>query len=181
MLFLSYVKSFQKYILALAARIDELTGEGVQEEPNVQQDSSSASEDYIETYLAELFCEYGENLNPSPSSNNDSFHAEIVKLESSPKVPITPDSFDIIKHWKQRKLSNPKMYRIAMALLSIPSTQVTVERTFSQLKLVLTDLRSRLSDKSIKDIMLLKMNKNLWTHMIDLLDEDLTIKRSESQ
>ena len=66
------------------------------------------------------------------------------------------------------------MYRIAMAILSIPSTQVTVERTFSNLKLVLTDVRSRLSNKMTKDIMLLKMNEKLWPEMMQVLEKEMS-------
>lgn len=128
--------------------------------------------------------------------------AEIMKLETHPKIPITgptshegtvpiatsstssqtpststklptPEYFDILRYWKQRKVSNPRLYRIAMALLSIPSTQVTVERLFSQLKLVITDSRTKLGDKMIKDIMLLKMNKSLWPEVIKVLEAEL--------
>lgn len=119
----------------------------------------------------------------------------MIKLETRPKITITassehhgvnkesvasssgsekvPERFYIIRYWKQRKFTNAGMYRIAMALLSIPSTQVTVERLFSQLKLVITDSRTRLKGKTIMDVMLLKANDSLLPKVIDVLEAEL--------
>lgn len=138
----------------------------------------SASDNFVDLYLANLFNEDTANLNTSAgSTSTDTFLTEIVKLETRPKVSIIAtsgqESMDILHYWKQRKVSNPHMYLIAMALLSIPSTQVTVERLFSQLKLVMTDARTRLGDQRIKDIMLLKMNKSLWPEVIKVLEAEL--------
>lgn len=52
----------------------------------------------------------------------------------------------------------PELYEIAMVILAVPTTQVSVERTFSTLKLILSDLRSSLSDKTLQNILLVKLN-----------------------
>lgn len=79
--------------------------------------------------------------------------------------------FNILEYWRKRKFSSPRLYRLAMVVLFAPSTQVTVERLFSQVKFILTDSRMRLSDVSIKDIMVLKMNENLLGEVVDLILE----------
>lgn len=140
--------------------------------------NQSISEDLVELYLSNLFEEDGGCLNTSTGSSlNDSLLAEIVKLETRSKVPIIAahgqQSFDIMRYWKQRKVCSPYLYQIAMALLSIPSTQVTVERLFSQLKLLLSDSRVRLGNTMMKDIMVLKMNEFLWPDVIQKMEADL--------
>lgn len=182
---------FQQYILALNAKLDELTGLPVQECEAPAKPTSS--EDFVEKYLCNFF---REDINSSSgSTSSDNFLSEVMKLETRPKIAITassedygfnresvpsssgsgniPDKFDIIRYWKQRKFTNPGMYRIAVTLLSIPSTQVTVERLFSQLKLLITDSRTRLNGKNIKALMLLKANESLLAKVIDELDAEL--------
>lgn len=130
-------------------------------------------DDFVEEYLTKLFKEETACSSSSKNSSNDSIMADILKLETRPKVPIVgsgADNFDISCYWKQRKISNPRLFRIAQALMSIPSKQVTVE---SQLKFVLTDSRTRLSNKMIKDIMLLKINKSLWPEVIKILESEI--------
>lgn len=173
--------------MALNARLDDLAGLQIQDCGASKDPSSSASDDFVEKYLCSFFQEDPPNSS-SGTTSSDSFLSEILKLESRPKVPITSSSetiplssggvkvreqFDIIRYWKQRKIMNPRMYRIAIALLSIPSTQVTVERLFSQLKLVITDTRTRLNCKSIKNIMFLKSNESLWPKVIDVLEPEV--------
>jgi len=52
----------------------------------------------------------------------------------------------------------PRLYQLAKVIHCVPATQVSVERAFSALKLVLSDLRCNLSPISLKQIMFLKLN-----------------------
>lgn len=139
------------------------------------------------------FFEEGNVDNVASSSKNssvdDSLLFDLLKLEKREKVNITAESnisasgkepsevepvtppFDILEYWKKRKFSNPRVYRLAMVVLAAPSTQVTVERLFSQVKFILTDSRMRLSSVSVKDIMVLKMNKDLLEKVVDIILE----------
>lgn len=81
--------------------------------------------DTVEDYLTYFFNE--KNIESSFEPVNDSLLGEIVKLESRQKVPISlshssteNEQLDILKYWHQRKYSNPRVYRLAMAVLSIP-------------------------------------------------------------
>ncbi|XP_058817764.1 uncharacterized protein LOC131681073 [Topomyia yanbarensis] len=133
----------QKYLMSFNIRLNDLAG--LNEEKCSDRNDEKTSDDFVEEYLTNLFQEETVTLSPSTNSS-DSFITEIIKLETRPKVPITAfsakevtnalalpstsahsptsDYFDIFKYWKQRKVSNPRLYRIAMALLSIPSTQI---------------------------------------------------------
>ena len=49
---------------------------------------------------------------------------------------------------------------LAQIVMSVPATQVLVEQIFSQLKYILNDLRMRLSEENVSDILLLRCNSN---------------------
>jgi len=66
---------------------------------------------------------------------------------------------DIMKYWESKKFTYPRLYQLAKILHSVPATQVSVERAFSALKLILSDLRCNLSSESIKKLLFLKLNK----------------------
>nr|XP_029709413.1 uncharacterized protein LOC115255424 [Aedes albopictus] len=177
----------QQYLVALNNRLDKL--DGLREEPTEVEAGNSSG--FVEDYLMDFFDEGNADVLPSTSKNSstsDSLLFDLLKLENREKVNITAGSnlnnsggqpgtsFDILEYWKKRKFSNPRVYRLAMVVLAAPSTQITVERLFSQVKFVLTDSRMRLSSASIKDIMVLKMNEDLLGNVVDVILErnDLT-------
>ena len=47
-----------------------------------------------------------------------------------------------------------------LALLVLPHSSAAVERVFSQVKLIKTDIRNRLSTESLNGILLTKMNES---------------------
>lgn len=154
-------------------------------------DPPSSESSFLEEYLNYYFQKDSSNLEvPELRSENDKIYQLIKELEFRQKVSITvpasfklpsmcsgpstssaplptirnnsqSDRFDVLKYWANEKIRRPEMYRLAMVVLSAPSTQITVERAFSALKLVLTDHRRRLGDKRIQNIMVLKLNPDL--------------------
>ncbi|KAF0292196.1 hypothetical protein FJT64_009767 [Amphibalanus amphitrite] len=48
--------------------------------------------------------------------------------------------------------------KIALALAALPVTQVSIERLFSAMRLLLTDLRSRFKQDAVEAILLLPIN-----------------------
>lgn len=118
---------------------------------------------------------------PPPSSSNTSGHQfpsaadnnqpSTSKAQPAPAASESSTRFDILQYWKKRKFSSPRLYRLAMVVLAAPSTQVTVERLFSQLKYILTDRRMQLYGVSVHDIMILKMNPDLLIEVVETLLE----------
>lgn len=72
-----------------------------------------------------------------------------------------PFETDILSFWKMNKIKNEEMTDLANVVLAVPPTQVSVERGFSSLSLVLTKQRSKLSKESINDILLVKLNEHI--------------------
>lgn len=68
-----------------------------------------------------------------------------------------PTNANIMEFWaKTNNLST--LAPIALDIISIPMTEVTVERMFSHLKFVLNEHRTNMSPKLLEDILFLRMN-----------------------
>lgn len=158
--------------------MDDIAGLTVSQDPIINSAEVGHSSNFVENYLADFFKE--DSVSSLDDSNSgDELLMEIAKLETRAKVSIctssspgstsTSEPFDIFNYWKQRRHTNPRIYRLAREVLSIPSTQVTVERLFSQLKYVMDDNRMRLSDQTVKDLMLLKMNQHLLPRVAEII------------
>ena len=77
----------------------------------------------------------------------------------------------MIQYWIKKRYTDPKLFRLTKILLSVPSTQVTVKRLFSQLKFVITDNRMKLKDETVKNVMFLKMNSQLLEEIVEKMFE----------
>lgn len=62
------------------------------------------------------------------------------------------------EYWKTKAKTYPILFKIAMVLLAIPVTQVTVERLFSSLKFILSCRRTSISEKLLRATMLVREN-----------------------
>ncbi|XP_062534674.1 zinc finger BED domain-containing protein 4-like [Armigeres subalbatus] len=171
-------KEAQEYLLALDSLLDAVTGINMQVAEDKENISSPS--DFVEVYLAEFFDEDSSSSTYSQPSN-DSLLIELIKLETREKVSIASQQskdgvvvqpFDIVTYWNKRKYLSPRLHRLAMAILSAPSTQVTVERLFSQMKFILSDSRMKLNDVTLKNLMLLKMNSDLLPKVAEVLDSE---------
>lgn len=69
---------------------------------------------------------------------------------------------DILEFWKSKKISDPELYGLSNVILSVPATQVSVERAFSGVGLILTARRTQLSEKTLSDILMVKLNASLF-------------------
>ena len=68
----------------------------------------------------------------------------------------------VVDFWQKHKFVSPELYKIAQVVLAVPATQVSVERAFSALNCVLTEKRTKLNERTLKNIMLVKTNKTLF-------------------
>ncbi|XP_043464663.1 zinc finger BED domain-containing protein 4-like [Leptopilina heterotoma] len=81
-------------------------------------------------------------------------------LDEFAKTPKIPLKEDILKYWEVRKSSSPELYSLATIVHAAPMTQVSVERLFSGMKFIISDLRTNLSHDMIDDILIVRTNKN---------------------
>lgn len=67
----------------------------------------------------------------------------------------------ILQYWQTQKDKKPLLYDLACVIFSVPPTQTSVERAFSALAIVLSPRRVRLSDKTLQNILLIRLNYDL--------------------
>ena len=85
--------------------------------------------------------------------NDDIFIASVEALGNAPRIP---KSQNIIKYWAN--YYNQDLKEVCLVVLALPVTQVSVERTFSGLKYILSDLRMKMSPQIAESIMILRTN-----------------------
>jgi hypothetical protein len=67
---------------------------------------------------------------------------KIMNILNTAKQPLNTN---ILQYWELKKTAEPELHTISQVILAIPSTQVSVERAFSALALILTYLRTRVT------------------------------------
>lgn len=80
-------------------------------------------------------------------------------LDAHIKLPRLSLTTNILEHWESQKNSNPVLYILSQVALSIPATQVSVERLFFSLKFILSAQRAHLAQQKLVDVMFIRANK----------------------
>ncbi|XP_058833231.1 probable ubiquitin carboxyl-terminal hydrolase FAF isoform X2 [Topomyia yanbarensis] len=118
----------------------------------------------MDMYMTELFG--GASSFDSSVSDGPSFRKQMQQLAAEPRQPY---NYDVFKHWSSRKHTHRELHAVAMVVFALPATEVSVERAFSALALVLSDLRTGLSEDTLEHILLLKLNKDVFKKVMPKL------------
>lgn len=102
--------------------------------------------------------EVGSSDEESEDDREEELKVAIAEIDYYNPKPIALDR-DIMEYWEEKKFVFPNLYQLAKVVHSVPATEVSVERAFSALRLVLTDLRCNLSTETLQKIMFVKLNK----------------------
>jgi len=65
---------------------------------------------------------------------------------------------DLMQYWKEKQYTVPYLTKLANIVHAVPVTQVSVERSFSALKLMLNEKRYNLSAENLQKLMFIKLN-----------------------
>lgn len=104
-----------------------------------------------------------ENINEQTTTANiDTMLREFIGTTDS------LDNLTIFDYWQQKMHTKPEMYELASIVHSVPPTQTTVERAFSAMALILSPLRTNLSDKNLENVLLLRLNRDLFQDICPL-------------
>lgn len=82
-------------------------------------------------------------------------------LEMFDPEPIK-SGVDIFQYWESRKNEDEILYKLATTILSIPATEVQIERDFSKLDFIFSKRRGRLEHERLDDIMVIHLNVELF-------------------
>ncbi|XP_065084689.1 uncharacterized protein LOC135706932 [Ochlerotatus camptorhynchus] len=122
--------------------------------------TTETTEDDFDHYLTELF---GECSSSTGETRDSAFLQQLKALEVEPRQN---HSHDVWKHWTDRRTTHPELSAVASVVLATPSNQISVERAFSALALILTDHRSTLGEENLSSILLVKLNKDLFEEIM---------------
>lgn len=122
---------------------------------NMRANTSTAFDySFVTKYLSNLNCATG------PSSTRSTRIEELLNAYENEKSEDM--NVSVLDFWEKKKEDSPELYKLAMIVHAVPATQASVERTFSTLTFVFSKLRGRLSAKLLENIMLIKLNKDLF-------------------
>jgi len=76
-----------------------------------------------------------------------------LALQTETGVQQVPLDTDPLMWWKQHVQEFPRLARMARQHLAVPATSASPERLFSSVGLVKSDLRGRLLDSTLIDVM----------------------------
>lgn len=83
------------------------------------------------------------------------FRDRLLLLEDS--QPVSQGT-DIMKYWKNFK-GDEELSVVAAVVLAIHVTQVSIERSFSNLPMILSDHRSQMDSDTLQKMIIVKLNK----------------------
>jgi len=116
-----------------------------------------------------------ECLGAKRSNSTDSFVLKFQKELSAYEEMYVSNRVDsrtsVLDFWEEKMTTFPLLYELSSIVLAAPGTQVLVERLFSSLKLILSDLRERLGSSNAQNILLVRNN-------FELLDDKFFAKEA---
>lgn len=89
------------------------------------------------------------NVDETLSSELESFY--------NTQYEVTENT-DVLLYWRTLEGTYPRLYKLSNIILSIPCTQASVERTFSTLKFIYSDLRNSLNKEILEKLLFVKLN-----------------------
>lgn len=72
---------------------------------------------------------------------------------------------NVLKHWEIMKEKDKEIYELAMIALAAPASQVSVERSFSCLPLVVSPKRTRLGSDLITAVCMIRINSHFMANI----------------
>lgn len=109
----------------------------------------------LEEMLQSYDNENSQNASQRLSNYDEVLESELVKFDSISR--LRADS-DIREFWLNQKLNFPILSNIALHIISVPLTEVSVEQLFSFVNLTMGDHRFNLKGEILNDIIFLGMN-----------------------
>ncbi|XP_065092437.1 uncharacterized protein LOC135713281 [Ochlerotatus camptorhynchus] len=158
-------EEIQNYIVSIWNRIQNLKPGMGTDLANVEEMKQEDKKDDMDDFLTEMFGGPSEGSSKSlPITLTSSVTPILHQLKSLEIEPRQSHTYDVWKHWLLRADSHPELFAVAMVVLSLPSNNVNLERAFSAL--VLSDRRDGLSEKKLEELLLVRLNRNLFEKVV---------------
>lgn len=148
----------QKHLIQLSNYIAQ-TGEN-RSDPELHNSISNTSTDSnmeIENDELSNYLNEREIIQLASSAENDS-EKRRAEIQNFNPERIKNHGINILMYWKIKSNEYPTLSKLARTIYAVPATQVSVERSFSALKFILSDERNRLSSHNLENILLVRLN-----------------------
>lgn len=141
---------------------------------DVNQNEDLNSNDDLEAFLSEMY----NNVDSNDNSHNENENEHHTMNSTAVDIKSVLNSFVGVKenlsisihdYWQKNIHLMPELYELACIIHSVPPTQTTVERAFSAMALILSPLRTNLSDKNLQNLLLLRLNSDLFDEICNIL------------
>ena len=100
--------------------------------------------------------EFLDEFGPKRQRNDFSSCDEVDKYLTEPKERVRTE--DIIDWWNLKSEKYPRLSTLARKMLAVPGTSGASESVFSRAGRTVTELRSRLSPETVRNLLLLHYN-----------------------
>lgn len=125
----------------------------------------------LESFFGTVYLEEIRDGNESQKSQNDESSLNIIDICDLLKGFIgnkEPLNTSVFEYWKKNMQYKPELYKLASIVHCVPPSQTTVERAFSAMALILSPLRTNISDEHLEDLLLIRLNREIFDNISPL-------------
>jgi hypothetical protein len=121
---------------------------------SVGQETTQAPCVRVQTNASARYADWDNHVNLNIQPTNE-VPSELEAYLSKQVIPRS-DDFDILVWWKSNALEYPTLSRMARDVLVAPASSVPSESAFSLARRLISDFRSRLTPKTVEELMCLQ-------------------------
>lgn len=136
-----------------------------QQAENTTIDGGESDSNLMDAYLDSLESNSNQQIT-NTSSEHIMFKLQELNIAAD-KIKREPKCRHPMDFWFENKYAMPKLYELAKLVFAVCPTETSVERNFSGLSYILNRYRGNLSDKSLENIMFVRLNKELFDTLIN--------------
>ena len=138
-----YVEDIINYLCLLNERFNFISTNETKNDSDIIENRDSS---LLDQHLGTMEVHYDDKKRYTPW--------DIIRIKKTHRLDL---KVDILNYWNEKNKNGCRISKIALSILSIPSTQVTVERSFSDLEFIFRNKRSPLRSQLIEDIIFLRL------------------------
>lgn len=131
-------------------------------EQNVTENILNKKVDELDELLAAQERELSnglETIELQSETEEQKIHRLLQKFANSrrenPKI-------NVLDFWEQKKIEMPELYQLSQIIYTVSATQTSTERAFSTFAFIFSNYRTRINQKLLTDILIIRPNKDLF-------------------
>lgn len=123
-----------------------------------------------------MAAELGDTEQTDADDQNSAIQLEFERFKRLKRIEKEASVLDF---WKENKTKFPILYELSQVLFSVSNGQTSVERAFSSLDYVFSNRRCNLDANILNDILLIRLNSDLFDALTDADWDEIIREQSE--